>query len=783
MRGNFFIIAVLTSFLCVILYGQPLLRIDYDEFASNIQLNLDVAYVRPGAYADVVGWQDDIRKLEEANVEYRIIIPDLPQYYASRLDKNLSMGGYRTYSEILASLDSLHDLYEDIVSARDSIGAGWDGNVEYVIKISDNVNVDEDEPEVLYDAAIHAREVIVPEVLLYYMHWLCENYGTNPVATYLVNHREMWFITNVNPDGYIRNEIDHPEGGGMWRKNTRDNNENGIFETSYDGVDMNRNYDFHWGETGSSSYPGDETYRGPDAFSEPEIQGYRDFVLSRNFSTNITYHSYSGMYLFPWGYTSEHCADHDYYMLITDWMSIHNHYVHGNASETIYTVSGATIDWMYGTQDIISISPEVGGAEDGFWPPTDRIIPLCESQLLANIIIALIAGATPHIIDVGITENDGDGDGFSDIGEQINVDAYVKNYGLLDAEDVSATIRPISDGIIVVDSTSDISGTIAAKGGTAIASRMTISLAPPLQPGQQAKIELITTMPDGYYWADTFSFIVGTPHIISQCTFDAGYSSWSLSGDWEVGTPSERPTPFSAPNVLATRLASEYSDEMLSIATSPIYYIPTDEFSPKLSFENWYNIEGSEGEYYDGGNVQIRILPDTNWAVITPEGGYPATIISSNPYLPGQPGFSGSAMNWQQTMFDLSPYAGDSVQFRLVFGTDEYVHYEGWFIDDWEIISFEPETSAVIVLDGKDIPRKMEFAKPNPFNSSCAIFIPDAEKISIYNIAGEIVNTLETSHGFARWNGRDKNSKPCPSGIYFAKANKNGNALRLLLIK
>ncbi len=782
MREYLYVLFI--AFLAVsFIFAQPLLRIGYDDFLSNRQLNLDVASVRAGAYVDIVGWQNDVQKINEAGINYNIIIPDLPTYYTSRLDRTLSMGGYRTYSEIIAAVDSLHALYS-FVSAKDSIAAGWDGNIVWTEKISDNVDVDEDEPEVLYDATIHAREVIVPEVLLYYMHWLCENYGTDPIATYLVNEREMWFITNVNPDGYVRNEIDNPDGGGMWRKNTRDNNENGIFDQSYDGVDMNRNYGYMWGTGGSSTYPGDDTYMGPDSFSEPEIQGYRSFVQSRIFSTNITYHSYSGLYLFPWGYTSDHCADNDYYMLVTDWMSERNNYVHGNISETIYPASGTTVDWMYGSQNVLSLTPEVGGASDGFWPPLDRKIPLCQSQLLANIIIGLVAGAAPRVVDIAISENDGDDDGYPDIGEQINLDAYVVNYGLLQANDVSVVASAVSGGITFTDSTASASGAISPKGGTATATRMAFTMLPPLLPGNQAQIALVATMPDGYYWADTFSFTVGTPSIISENNFDSGYSGWTLSGDWEFGTPTDRPTPFSAPNVLATRLTPDYSDNTLSIATSPTCYIPADVFSPTLSFETWFNIEGSEGEYYDGGNVRIRVLPDTNWTLISPIDGYPATITSSNPYLAGQPGFSGSAMNWQQIMFDLTAYMGDSVQFRLMFGSDPYVNYEGWFIDNWSIMSFQPETSAVIVSDSKKIPHKIAFATPNPFNSSCEISIPNAEKIAIVDINGKIVRTLDSPKGYARWNGRDEHGENCPSGIYFARAQKNSkHAIQLLLIK
>ncbi len=763
-------------------FSQPLVRIPYGEFAQ-LGGGFDVAFVRPGAYVDVVGWEGTLERLEEAGVSYAVVVDDLQAFYASRLEATLPMGGYRTYDEIVSAIDSLHEAYPDIVSPKDSLSSGWDGHVVWAVKISDNVAADEDEPEVLYDATIHAREVICPEVLLYFMRWLCENYGSDPVATYLVDEREMWFIPVLNPDGYVRNEIDHPDGGGMWRKNTRDNNGDGAFDEC-DGVDMNRNFGYMWGTVGSSSDPCEDTYMGPEAFSEPEIQGYRAFVESREFVTNLSYHSYSNMYLFPWGYTTEHCADHDYFMLLTGWMSERNGYVHGNISETIYLCSGTTVDWMYGERGVYSITPEVGGFDDGFWPPVERKLFLCQSQLLANIVTALAAGGAPRVVDMSVSEVAGDGDGNPDVGELLEVSAIVLNYGVREASDVSVTAKAVTEGVVVVDSVSEGIGLLLPKGGSAAAGGIMIALVPPAMPGDEVKLELSARMPDGYAWSDTLSFTVGSPILLSGTSFDSGHYGWSVDGDWTFGTPVERPEPHSAPNVLATDLEPRYSDNSFSVATTPVYFIPDTVFAPKLSFWHWYDIEGSGDAYYDGGQVQIRVLPDTDWSVIEPVGGYPAVIYDFNPYLAGQPAFSGASNGWEKVLFDLSPFAGDSVQFRFVFGTDPYVHLEGWYIDDFWIVGFEPETTAFVV-DGGAAPEALRiFAVPNPFNSSCAIFAPGARKVWVFDQCGRVVDVLSLCGGKALWRGSDSRGKPCPSGVYFLKADApKGGFSKVLLIR
>lgn len=61
---------------------------------------------------------------------------------------------------------------------------------------------------------------------------------------------------------------------------------------------------------GSSSNPCSETYRGPGAYSEPEVRSIVDFTKSHgNLKAFLTIHSYSQMMLYPYGDTGEPCVD------------------------------------------------------------------------------------------------------------------------------------------------------------------------------------------------------------------------------------------------------------------------------------------------------------------------------------------------------------------------------------------------------------------------------------------------------------------------------------------
>jgi hypothetical protein len=344
-------------------------------------------------YAEAVVTQLDLDQLQSTGLKYTITIDDMTAFYQSRLDRGRAMGGYRTLSEIGLVLDSISAAHPDIVTAKWSIGNSIQGRPIWVIKISDNSGVDEDEPEAYYYACHHAREVITPEVLIYFMRYLTDNYGTDPEVTYLVNNRELFFSPCLNPDGYYYNEQTDPDGGGMWRKNRRDNGGGNY------GVDLNRNYGYQWGydNSGSSPNPWSETYRGTAPFSEPEIQAQRDFINSRHFKVIANYHSVMGLFLYPWGYERMFTSDNDIFVAMGDTVLAMTGYTPGTPWQTLYSVNGGSFDWEYGEQTtkekIYAVSLEVGDYySDGFWPPLDRITPLVQLHLQPNLFYARVAG-------------------------------------------------------------------------------------------------------------------------------------------------------------------------------------------------------------------------------------------------------------------------------------------------------------------------------------------------------------------------------------------------------
>jgi len=306
------------------------------------------------------------------------------------------MGGFKTFSEIESFLDSLAAAYPNLITSKFSIGTTIEGRDIWAIKISDNPNSDENEPEILYVGLTHAREPAASEALMNFMNHLLSNYALDTAIENIINNRELFFIPVFNADGYVWNETTDPLGGGLWRKNRRPNGDS----TSI-GVDMNRNWGFKWGydDVGSSPVMDGQTYRGTAPFSEPENQAMRDFIISRDIRIIHNSHSYSNLELWPPGYDRVFSKYEDMFSTIGDSLTKYNGYTPQIGWE-LYPTNGEADGWAWGDTilkpRIISFTAEVGNFSDGFWPNPSRIPALNAENIWPNLFLAKIAD-NPYI--------------------------------------------------------------------------------------------------------------------------------------------------------------------------------------------------------------------------------------------------------------------------------------------------------------------------------------------------------------------------------------------------
>jgi len=316
-----------------------------------------------------------------------------------------------------------------------SIGRTYEGRELWAVKISDYPELEDDggleeEPDVLIMGAHHGNEWISYMVPLYLIHFLLHNYGSpgvnGTVATYLVDHREIWFVPMVNPDGV---EYSRQTDRG-WRKNREPNylsqrGPSGEFEPdlvpfSY-GTDLNRNYPWHWGELGGSdpylsrspTYPGPpdnkdddgdalipldlwdkKTPLGPEdgvdedpvdgidndgdgmvdedpngGFSTRETRAIRDLVEANSFTLSLSYHSYSELVIYPWGWTEEPTEDDLTFRKLAEYIAQPMGY-RAIQGYDLYQTDGDSDDWLYGVHHVFAFTVELARS---YRPPEEEI--------------------------------------------------------------------------------------------------------------------------------------------------------------------------------------------------------------------------------------------------------------------------------------------------------------------------------------------------------------------------------------------------------------------------
>ena len=376
------------------------------------------------------------REIREINRRIRTKSTESYEYPVPQHFELGSMGGYYTPAEVLNELDSMYFFYPNIISQKAQAGTALtvEGNKVYYVRISNHPGQTTGKPKIFYNSLIHAREPMGMQQLMFFMWYLLENYGTDPEVKYLVDNLELYFIPLENPDGYTYNYQTNPGGGGMWRKNMRDNG-GGTF-----GVDLNRNYGYEWGydDQGSSPNPGDETYRGPSPFSEAETQDVRDFCDSTRFKFAYDYHTYADETMYPWCYITQLTPDSVTETTFTDHMLVKNGYVSGTPGHVLYNTNGDASDWQYGEQTTkpkcMSFTTETGNQSDGFWPPVSRIISLAEENMYSNLQAAHLTLPYGEIIDIGpvITSKR---NGYFPF--------QFRRIGLMDSTDFTISVKPL----------------------------------------------------------------------------------------------------------------------------------------------------------------------------------------------------------------------------------------------------------------------------------------------------------------------------------------------------
>lgn len=110
------------------------------------------------------------------------------------------LGAYHSYSTLTAQLQGYAATYTNICRLY-SIGQSEQGRELWVLKITDNPDVEEEEPEFRYISTMHGDETVGTEMCLYFIEMLLTNYPSNARLSNLVDNTDISIMPLMNPDG------------------------------------------------------------------------------------------------------------------------------------------------------------------------------------------------------------------------------------------------------------------------------------------------------------------------------------------------------------------------------------------------------------------------------------------------------------------------------------------------------------------------------------------------------------------------------------------------------
>ena len=717
--------------------------------------------------------EQDANLFKQHNIAFDVLIDDLTAYYISRNQQSLkaaasvtdcnmpniktpthfhlgSMGGFFTLAEMTAILDSMAMLYPNIITAKQPISTiqSIEGRNLWYVKISDNPNTDEAEPEVLYTAVHHAREPQSMSQLIFYMWYLLENYTNNAEIKSIVDHTEQFFIPCVNPDGYVYNQTNSPNGGGMWRKNRRVN-AGGSF-----GVDLNRNYGYNWGfdNVGSSPNGVSDTYRGASAFSEPETQAVRNFCNARQFKAAINAHSFGNHLIYPWGYipsllTNDSVRFNHWGEYLTDKSA----FSYGTCDQTLfYITNGSSDDWMYGEQNtkgkIYAFTPEVGSAYDGFWPASTRILDLCKFSFQQNLNTAKVVGSCAAMEDKT--------DHF------LPPQGYVK-FGLtnlgLSANTTTVSVLGVNNSLSSVGGPKVFANTAAL---LQFQDSIAFTVNPAIMPGQKIKI-ILRSVTDSYEQNDTLVKMAGMPVTVFYDNGSNLSGHFTDIGNW-VNTGS---TFVSAPSCISDGNGLYNSNDDVSITMNQVADLSNAAYA-HLQYYTRFDIE----KFFDMAQVQISTDNGSTFAPLcTPHQTAPRSYDGNEPI------YDYRRDQWVKEEVDLSAYLGMGIVLRFSLKSDNGNEKDGIYLDDILIRKLAVNNNTA-GLQQQNFPLNNKIIYPNPGQG---LFVVkdgvDNTDIAIYNTAGMLVFTAKQVK-----QNQQLDLSALPDGLYFVST-ANGLSQKLIV--
>jgi len=255
--------------------------------------------------------------------------------------------GYSDFEDFILDVPRRFNFPSEVFSFGETV----EGRKMYCLRLGKR---QDEKPGVLYMSLVHGVEFIGGETNLAVMEWFSD-IGNSEKAERILADCNVYIVPVINPDAYelaVREKKKY--GLTFARKNAR-------------GVDLNRNFSVEFGKRGAGLWGGlplkfMPVYRGPHAFSEPEVRCIRSFILGHPIKTSLSFHSSGRVIGFPYCHTGERCPD---YQMLKDVAHGMRRRQKGRKYDVMQEfdyvpTSGDMDDWLYEEGGVLPFLIEIG---------------------------------------------------------------------------------------------------------------------------------------------------------------------------------------------------------------------------------------------------------------------------------------------------------------------------------------------------------------------------------------------------------------------------------------
>ncbi|HOK37920.1 MAG TPA: M14 family zinc carboxypeptidase [Bacteroidales bacterium] len=269
-------------------------NVDYNKINSFVRIisidSYDFENKKAYAYAN----KKEFENFLQTGYDFEIVESYYDDSKVLNVATNISqMSDWNRYPSYPVYVEMMNKFVADYpeLCKLDTIGYTTNGRILLVLKISDNANIDEAEPEFFYSSTMHGDELFGGVLYLRFADFLLSNYGIDDEVTNLVNNLEIFICPFANPDG-------------TWYGG--DNNVSSSRRYTAADIDMNRNFpDPIYGP-----YPNGEDYA-------VETQAFMNYANLRNFVMGANTHGGAELVNYPFDTYEVLPADNDWWYYVS----------------------------------------------------------------------------------------------------------------------------------------------------------------------------------------------------------------------------------------------------------------------------------------------------------------------------------------------------------------------------------------------------------------------------------------------------------------------------------